>query len=172
MELRRIVDLKVLSSPRVVELTPDGKGLLCASSALQVLDLQGRVKRTLRRAGGYGMYQAFVTKGGRALGQSASLLRRWVVFVWDRDGGLRRTLPYRAKITGIAVSPDARWLVAHGSHKPPAVWDLDSGAALGTVDAYATSGLLSGVRFARFARDGRLVTLGNNGRICVWEISP
>jgi len=52
------------------------------------------------------------------------------------------------------------------------MWDVESGKVVATVDGYATSGLQCGVSSVRFSKDGeRLVTMGNDGRVCLWRIA-
>lgn len=65
------------------------------------------------------------------------------------------------------ISHDARWLIAPQNYGTPALYDVRTGARLPFGDAH--SGQIESVGFVE--NDLRLRTEGNDGVVCVWDIS-
>jgi WD40 repeat protein len=94
--------------------------------------------------------------------------RGGVVHVWTPNGALLRRIPYAANVTGLAMSPDGEILVVHGAKNQPTVFEVASGKRVETLGVHPASAMFGGVRSVRFSRDGkRLVTAGNDSRVCV-----
>jgi WD40 repeat protein len=90
------------------------------------------------------------------------------IHVWKPDGTLVRKLPYASRVLGLSLSPDGVLLAAHGTRGRPAIFDVETGARVATLDAHET-----GVRCLRFSHDGKhIVTAGSDYRVCVSAPTP
>jgi hypothetical protein len=177
-ELRTIKGHK--GSVNAVAVTPDGQHIVSVSSdnTVRVWRLKGgRELRVFKgRFPSSGFCSLAITADGRhaVTGSYGPPNKTWdvesgVLAVWDLKGHSRRstTVDYTdARISGLALTPDGKRVVASSGYSSASVWDLENKRELRTLRGEAES-----VKAVTVTGDGKWAILApHNHALKVWDL--
>jgi WD40 repeat protein len=91
----------------------------------------------------------------------------------DADGAVRGLYQINGWITGLAFSPDGRFLAGTSRDRTVRIWSLEPGPRQGHVVALWYDALASNFLSVAWAPDGRHLATGDRvGRVSVWSVDP
>ena len=163
-----------------VAITRDGQHLISAGGdgTVRVWDIT--TSEVLRKVGHRGSVNTIViTSDGKQVisgsGMSDDLVRRFgdkdnSIKVWDLKSGAEclTLIGHTARVTGIAVSSDARLLLSIADDGTMKAWDLTNGGLIWSKTGFT----LNALAIALTADGSQAITASVDGNLQLWELSP